>query len=156
MYKERGFEIKPEIAGLMISAIISDSLLFKSPTCTDEDVNAAKALKDIADVDLDAYGLDMLKAGASTTDKSADVLLDMDAKSFTMGDYVTRIAQVNTVDIDEVLDRKEELEKSMLESSAEEKYDLFVLVVTDIINSDSKILVVGAEKIKLAKHSTLN
>lgn len=156
MYKERGFEIKPEIAGLMISAIISDSLLFKSPTCTDEDVNAAKALKDIANVDLDAYGLDMLKAGASTTDKSADVLLDMDAKSFTMGDYVTRIAQVNTVDIDEVLDRKEELEKSMLESSAEEKYDLFVLVVTDIINSDSKILVVGAEKIKLAKHSTLN
>ena len=151
MYKERGFEIKPEIAGLMISAIISDSLLFKSPTRTDEDVNAAKALKDIADVDLDAYGLDMLKAGASTTDKSADVLLDMDAKSFTMGDYVTRIAQVNTVDIDEVLDRKEELEKSMLESSAEEKYDLFVLVVTDIINSDSKILVVGAEKDKVGE-----
>lgn len=151
MYKERGFEIKPEIAGLMISAIISDSLLFKSPTCTDEDVNAAKALKDIADVDLDAYGLDMLKAGASTTDKSADVLLDMDAKSFTMGDYVTRIAQVNTVDIDEVLDRKEELEKSMLESSAEEKYDLFVLVVTDIINNDSKILVVGAEKDKVGE-----
>ncbi|WP_277960377.1 manganese-dependent inorganic pyrophosphatase [Staphylococcus warneri] len=151
MYKERGFEIKPEIAGLMISAIISDSLLFKSPTCTDEDVNAAKALKDIADVDLDAYGLDMLKAGASTTDKSADVLLDMDAKSFTMGDYVTRIAQVNTVDIVEVLDRKEELEKSMLESSAEEKYDLFVLVVTDIINSDSKILVVGAEKDKVGE-----
>lgn len=151
MYKERGFEIKPEIAGLMISAIISDSLLFKSPTCTDEDVNAAKALKDIANVDLDAYGLDMLKAGASTTDKSADILLDMDAKSFTMGDYVTRIAQVNTVDIDEVLDRKEELEKSMLESSAEEKYDLFVLVVTDIINSDSKILVVGAEKDKVGE-----
>ncbi|RQX27782.1 manganese-dependent inorganic pyrophosphatase [Staphylococcus warneri] len=151
MYKERGFEIKPEIAGLMISAIISDSLLFKSPTCTEEDVNAAQALKDIANVDLDAYGLEMLKAGASTTDKSADELLDMDAKSFTMGDYVTRIAQVNTVDIDEVLNLKEELEKSMLETSAEEKYDLFVLVVTDIINSDSKILVVGAEKDKVGE-----
>ncbi|OUJ19578.1 manganese-dependent inorganic pyrophosphatase, partial [Corynebacterium kefirresidentii] len=69
-------------------------------------------------------------------------LLDMDAKSFNMGDYVTRIAQVNTVDIDEVLNRKEDLEKAMLETSANEKYDLFVLVVTDIINSDSKILVV--------------
>ena len=57
----------------------------------------------------------------------------MDAKSFNMGDYVTRIAQVNTVDIDEVLDRKEEFEKVMLEMSANEKYDLFVLVVTDII-----------------------
>ena len=151
MYKERGFEIKPHIAGLMISAIISDSLLFKSPTCTQEDVNAAQALKDIANVDLDSYGLDMLKAGASTTDKSAETLLDMDAKSFTMGDYVTRIAQVNTVDIDEVLNRKDELEKVMLEVSANEKYDLFVLVVTDIINSDSKILVVGAEKDKVGQ-----
>ena len=80
--QERGFEIKPHIAGLMISAIISDSLLFKSPTCTDEDVNAAKDLKDLANVDLDEYGLEMLKAGASTTDKSAEELLDMDAKSF--------------------------------------------------------------------------
>ena len=151
MYKERGFEIKPHIAGLMISAIISDSLLFKSPTCTQEDVNAAQALKDIANVDLDSYGLDMLKAGASTTDKSAETLLDMDAKSFTMGDYVTRIAQVNTVDIDEVLNRKDELEKVMLEVSANENYDLFVLVVTDIINSDSKILVVGAEKDKVGQ-----
>ena len=151
MYKERGFEIKPEIAGLMISAIISDSLLFKSPTCTKEDVDAAQALKDIANVDLEAYGLEMLKAGASTTDKSAETLVNMDAKSFNMGDYVTRIAQVNTVDIDEVLDRKEEFEKVMLEMSANEKYDLFVLVVTDIINSDSKILVVGAEKDKVGE-----
>ena len=110
MYKERGFEIKPEIAGLMISAIISDSLLFKC-FCTKEDVDAAQALKDIANVDLEAYGLEMLKAGASTTDKSAETLVNMDAKSFNMGDYVTRIAQVNTVDIDEVLDRKEEFEK---------------------------------------------
>ena len=80
----------------------------------------------------------------------------MDAKSFNMGDYVTRIAQVNTVDIDEVLNRKEDLEKAMLETSANEKYDLFVLVVTDIINSDSKILVVGAKKIKSARHLKFN
>ncbi|MBM2659479.1 manganese-dependent inorganic pyrophosphatase [Staphylococcus pseudoxylosus] len=149
MYQERGFEIKPEIAGLMVSAIISDSLLFKSPTCTEEDVKAAEALKSIAGVDLETYGLEMLKAGASTKEKSATDILTMDAKSFNMGDYVTRIAQVNTVDIDEVFARQEELEKEMLEVSANEKYDLFVLVVTDIINSDSKILVVGAEKDKV-------
>src|SRR5699024_838543 len=149
MYKERGFEIKPEIAGLMSSAIISDSLLFKSPTCTQEDIDAAEALKSIADVDLESYGLEMLKAGASTTDKTASELLNMDAKSFNMGDYITRIGQVNTVDIDEVFQRQEELEKAMLEVSTNEKYDLFVLLVTDIINSDSKILVVGAEKDKV-------
>ncbi|MBB2508827.1 putative manganese-dependent inorganic pyrophosphatase [Staphylococcus cohnii subsp. cohnii] len=149
MYKERGFEIKPEIAGLMISAIISDSLLFKSPTCAQQDIDAAEALKSIADIDLESYGLEMLKAGASTTDKTASELLNMDAKSFNMGDYITRIGQVNTVDIDEVFQRQEELEKEMLEVSTNEKYDLFVLLVTDIINSDSKILVVGAEKDKV-------
>ncbi|MFQ3871871.1 manganese-dependent inorganic pyrophosphatase [Staphylococcus parequorum] len=151
MYKERGFEIKPEIAGLMISAIISDSLLFKSPTCTEEDVQAAEALKAIANVDLESYGLDMLKAGASTTDKSISDILSMDAKSFNMGDYSTHIGQVNTVDIDEVFARQEELTQAMLETSANEKYDLFVLVVTDIINSDSKILVVGPETDKVGK-----
>ncbi|ATY57454.1 MULTISPECIES: manganese-dependent inorganic pyrophosphatase [Staphylococcus] len=151
MFRERGFEIKPEIAGLMLSAIISDSLLFKSPTCTQQDVKAAEELKDIAKVDIQKYGLDMLKAGASTTDKSVEFLLNMDAKSFTMGDYVTRIAQVNAVDLDEVLNRKEDLEREMLAVSAQEKYDLFVLVVTDIINSDSKILVVGAEKDKVGE-----
>ncbi|WP_370882781.1 DHHA2 domain-containing protein, partial [Staphylococcus aureus] len=77
--------------------------------------------------------------------------LNMDAKSFTMGDYVTRIAQDNAVDLDEVLNRKEDVEKEMLAVSAQEKYDLFVLDVTDIINSDSKILVVGAEKDKVGE-----
>ncbi len=72
---------------------------------------AAEALKSIAGVDLESYGLEMLKAGASTKEKSATDILTMDAKSFNMGDYVTRIAQVNTVDIDEVFARQEELEK---------------------------------------------
>src|SRR5699024_3059272 len=91
-----------------------------------------------ADIDLESYGLEMLKAGASTTDKTASQLLNMDAKSFNMGDYITRIGQVNTVDIDEVFQRQEELEKEMLEVSTNEKYDLFVLLVTDIINSEDR------------------
>lgn len=151
MYKERGFEIKPEIAGLMISAIISDSLLFKSPTCTEEDVAAAEALIAIANVDLEVYGLEMLKAGASTVDKSAVDLLSLDAKSFNMGDYVTRIGQVNTVDIDEVFERHDELATAMLAANTEQNYDLFVLLVTDIINSNSKILVIGDNKDKVGE-----
>lgn len=151
MYKERGFEIKPEIAGLMISAIISDSLLFKSPTCTEEDVAAAEALKAIANVDLEVYGLEMLKAGTSTVDKSAVDLLSLDAKSFNMGDYVTRIGQVNTVDIDEVFERHDELATAMLAANTEQNYDLFVLLVTDIINSNSKILVIGDNKDKVGE-----
>lgn len=150
MYNEKNYDIKPEIAGLMISAIISDSLLFKSPTCTEEDVNAAKALASIANIDLEAYGLEMLKAGASVADKSDSELINADAKSFNMGDKIVRIAQVNTVDIEEVIARQETLENVMNEAIANEGYNTFVLVVTDILNSDSKILVAGAEKDKVA------
>ncbi|UXS76220.1 manganese-dependent inorganic pyrophosphatase [Staphylococcus chromogenes] len=150
MYNERGYEIKPEIAGLMISAIVSDSLLFKSPTCTEQDVNAARALASIADVDVDQYGLDMLKAGASTKDSTEAQLLSKDAKSFNIGESTVRIAQVNTVDIDEVMQRQEELENAMNKEIADENYTSFILVVTDILNSDSKILVAGADTDKIA------
>ena len=86
MYKENGVKIKKEIAGLMLSAIISDSLLFKSPTCTDQDVAAANELAEIAGVDADSYGLEMLKAGADLSDKTIEQLITLDAKEFDMGD----------------------------------------------------------------------
>lgn len=146
MYKEHQIEVKPEIAGLMLSAIISDTLLFKSPTCTDEDVKAAEELAEIAGINKEEYGLEMLKAGASTADKSAEDLLNIDAKSFSMGEKEVRVAQVNTVDIDEVFARQEELENAINAETAQNGYDLFVLVVTDIINSDSKILALGKEQ----------
>lgn len=146
MYKENDVEIKPEIAGLMLSAIISDTLLFKSPTCTDEDVKAAEALAEIANIDLQSYGLEMLKAGASTNDKTAEELLNIDAKSFAMGDHEVRVAQVNTVDIDEVLARQDELEQAINAETAQEGYALFVLVVTDILNSNSKVLALGQQQ----------
>ena len=80
LYKENQVTIPKEIAGIMLSAIISDTLLFKSPTCTPEDEAAAKELAAIAEVDLNTYGLEMLKAGTNLSDKSAAVLLDLDAK----------------------------------------------------------------------------
>ncbi|MEK4757985.1 manganese-dependent inorganic pyrophosphatase [Macrococcus sp. FSL W8-0367] len=146
MYKESDVEIKPEIAGLMLSAIISDTLLFKSPTCTDEDVKAAETLAEIANIDLQSYGLEMLKAGASTKDKTAEELLNIDAKSFAIGEHEVRVAQVNTVDIDEVLARQDELEQAINAEIAQEGYALFVLVVTDILNSNSKVLALGQQQ----------
>ncbi|MCU7557834.1 manganese-dependent inorganic pyrophosphatase [Macrococcus capreoli] len=158
MYKEHGVEIKPEIAGLMVSAIISDSLLFKSPTCTEEDVKAAEELAAIANIDLQTYGLEMLKAGAKTSDKTPEELLNIDAKSFSMGEHEVRVAQVNTVDIDEVLSRQEELENAINAETAQEGYALFVLVVTDILNSNSKVLALGAQQAAVEKafNVTLN
>lgn len=146
MYEENGIEIKPEIAGLMISAIISDTLLFKSPTCTEQDKQACEALAKIANVDLNEYGLEMLKAGASVKGKSPEFLLNMDAKSFNMGDKVVRIAQVNTVDVNEILEIQEDVENEINAIIAKEQYDLFVFVITDILNSDSTAIALGKEQ----------
>lgn len=143
LYKENQVEIPKAIAGIMLSAIISDTLLFKSPTCTDEDVAAAKELAVLAGVELEAYGLDMLKAGTNLGTKSAAGLLDLDAKSFPMGGKNIRIGQVNTVDLKEVFDRQAELEAAMKESMSANGYDLFLLVATDILDSNSELLVVG-------------
>ncbi|WP_206857442.1 manganese-dependent inorganic pyrophosphatase [Candidatus Enterococcus mangumiae] len=146
LFKENQIEIPKEIAGIMLSAIISDTLLFKSPTSTEEDQLAAKELVEISGVDLEAYGLEMLKAGTNLSDKAAEVLLDLDAKSFPMASSSVRIAQVNTVDLNEVMDRQAELEAAMNAEIAENGYDLFVLVVTDILNSNSELLIAGERK----------
>lgn len=143
LYKENGIAIPKEIAGLMLSAIISDSLLFKSPTCTEEDVAAARELAEIAGVNAEAYGLDMLKAGADLSDKTVAQLISLDAKEFQMGSYKVEIAQVNAVDTNDVLSRQAELEAALSGIIAEKNLDLFLFVVTDILNNDSIGLALG-------------
>ncbi|MEK3885452.1 manganese-dependent inorganic pyrophosphatase [Paenibacillus sp. PL2-23] len=145
LYKENGVEIRKEIAGLMLSAIISDSLLFKSPTCTEQDVAAARELAAIAGVDAETYGLDMLKAGADLSDKTIEQLISIDAKEFSMGSYKVEIAQVNAVDVNDVLSRQAELEEALNGIIASKGLDLFLLVVTDILNNDSIGLALGSQ-----------
>lgn len=143
MYQEKGIEIPAQIAGLMASAIVSDTLLFKSPTCTQEDIDAAKDLAVIAGIDLDSYGMDLLKAGTNLDSKTSEELLGLDAKTFPMGDKSVRVGQINTVAIQDVLNRQEELTSLMAAQNAAENYDLFVLMITNIVDSDSTLLVVG-------------
>ncbi|WP_026672159.1 manganese-dependent inorganic pyrophosphatase [Alkalihalobacterium bogoriense] len=145
IYKEKGVKIQKDIAGLMLSAIISDSLLFKSPTCTDEDVAAAKELAEIAGVDSEAYGLEMLKAGADLGDKTIAQLISLDAKEFQMGNSKVEIAQVNAVDTNDVLSKQAEIEETISKVVSEKNLDLFVFVVTDILNNDSVVLALGNE-----------
>ncbi|WP_172253376.1 manganese-dependent inorganic pyrophosphatase [Saccharibacillus deserti] len=145
LYKENGVEIRKEIAGLMLSAIVSDSLLFKSPTCTEQDVAAAKELAAIAGVDVDVYGLDMLKAGADLSGKTAQDLISIDAKEFTMGGSKVEIAQINAVDVDEVLLQQAELEAALKEKIVDKGLSLFVLAITDILNNDSVAIALGSK-----------
>lgn len=143
LYKENGVTVPKTIAGLMLSAIISDSLLFKSPTCTEQDVAAARELAEIAGVSADEYGLNMLKAGADLSDKTIAQLISLDAKEFQMGTAKVEIAQVNAVDINDVLSQQAELEAAIAQIIADKGLDLFVFVVTDILNNDSVALVLG-------------
>ncbi|MFB9328506.1 manganese-dependent inorganic pyrophosphatase [Paenibacillus aurantiacus] len=145
MYKENGKQIPQAIAGLMLSAIISDSLLFKSPTCTEQDVAAARELAEIAGVNADTYGLDMLKAGADLSDKTIAQLISLDSKEFNMGGAKVEIAQVNAVDVNDVLSRQAELEDALTGIINEKGLDLFLFVVTDILNNDSLGLALGAK-----------
>ena len=142
--------IDKQMAGLMLSAIISDSLLFKSPTCTLQDKVAAEELAKIAEVNAEEYGLAMLKAGASTTDKTAETLISLDAKEFVLGADKLVVAQINTVDANEVADRKEELVSAINAELSSKGLSAYVFVITNILTSDSEVLVLGEKQDKVA------
>ena len=143
MYKEYGVEIDKKIAGLMLSAIISDTLLLKSPTTTDEDKKAVEELAKISGLDPESYGLDMLKAGTDLSSFSIEEILNLDAKQVTLKDTKTIINQVNTASIEEVMKKKVELEEGMEKIIKEKDMDLFMLLITDIINSNSQVIALG-------------
>ncbi|WP_438431208.1 manganese-dependent inorganic pyrophosphatase [Gorillibacterium sp. sgz500922] len=143
LYKEKGVAVPAKIAGLMLSAILSDSLLFKSPTFTEEDRAAALELASIAGVEAEVYGLQMLKAGADLSKKTIAELLSQDGKEFKMGSSKVEIAQVNAVDTNDVLSRQDELEAAIRQTIDAKGLDLFIFVVTDILQNDSVALALG-------------
>lgn len=143
LFKEHKIELTKKMAGLMLSAIISDSLLFKSPTCTEEDVEAAKELASIAEVDPEVYGLDMLKAGADLSGKTIEELLSLDAKQFEMGSTLVEVAQINTVDPDELLVNETEIKATITKKIQASNINLFVLMITDILANDSIVIALG-------------
>lgn len=143
LFKESDVAVSQGTAGLMLSAIISDTLLLKSPTCTAEDVAAVRELSAVAGVNVEHYGLQMLKAGADLRDKSVQQLVSLDAKEFQIGTYKVEIAQVNAVDTSDVILRQAEVESLMSQAIAEKHLDLFLFVVTDILNNDSVAIALG-------------
>ena len=143
LFKENGLTPSKETAGLMLSAIISDTLLFKSPTCTQCDAKAGKELAEIAGVDLKEYGLEMLKAGTALGDKSEAELINMDMKIFEIDGAKIGVAQVNTVNEAEVLERKEKLLAEIDNIIAKEGLKFFMLAITNILTNDSAALISG-------------
>lgn len=143
LYKQDDVDITPRMAGIMLSAIISDTLMFKSPTCTEQDKITAERLAKIAGINLYEYGYKMLEAGTDISDYTADEVIKIDSKDFQHTDFKLTIAQINSSNIDEVFKRKLELEKAIEKRIQEENTDLFVFVVTDILEASSKFIVLG-------------
>ena len=142
-FKQKGIEIEKTEAILMASAIISDTLLLKSPTTTSLDKEALEELAKIANIDLDTYGIEMLKAGTDLDDFSEEELINLDAKKFEENGVKCVIAQVNTVSIEDVLKRKEKLEEAINNEIEKDNLNLFVFAITDILNSNSQIIALG-------------
>lgn len=142
-FLQKGIEIEKTEAILMASAIISDTLLLKSPTTTEHDRKALEELGKIANINVEEYGLEMLKAGTDLDDFSAEELINLDAKSLDKNGTKFVIAQVNTVSIDDVLKRQKELEEAINKTIAEKGLSLFVFAITDILNSNSEAIVLG-------------
>ena len=145
LYEENGVEITKEIATLMLSAIISDTLLLKSPTTTDDDRLAVEKLSKIADVDVEEYGLKMLKAGTDLSSFTIDEILSLDAKQIDFKDVKSIVNQVNTASISDVMSMKDDLEDGINKIIDDENLDLFMLLITDIVNSNSQVIALGKD-----------
>ena len=156
LYKANNIEIPAQMAGLMLSAIISDTLLLKSPTTTEKDKKALEELAKITDVDVNIYGLDMLKAGTNLDKYTEDELIRLDAKKIEKEDIKYVIAQVNTVSIPDVLKRKEKIEQEINKEILAKGLSLFVFVITDIVNSNSEAIVLGDRVDAIAKTYEVN
>lgn len=144
-FKEKKIEIEKKEAVLMASAIISDTLLLKSPTTTSHDIEALKELQSIANINIEEYGLEMLKAGTDLDDFSEKELINLDSKNLDKNGFKFVIAQVNTVSIEDVLKRQNKIEEVINDEINSKGLNLFVFAITDILNSNSEVIVLGKD-----------
>ena len=146
MYWQKDVEIPPSIAGLLMSAIISDTVLFKSPTCTPYDKKTAERLADIAGVNIKEYGLAMLRAGAGIGDKSPAEIAKNDLKEFKIGDYRIIVSQISVMDPKEILDIEDQLVAFMKEECEREGFDMHLLMATDILEESTYLIYAGSPR----------
>ena len=144
MFQERGIMPSKKMAGLMASAIVSDTVMFKSPTCTKKDRNTAERMACLAGVSLDQLGRDIFAASAPE-DKPVSELLFGDFKEFHIAGHDFGIGQITCVDSDRQLQRKEEFLKLMEQTKEERSYSLVMLMLTDVLLEGTKILYIGDE-----------
>ena len=127
----------------MLSAMVSDTLLFKSPTCTNDDIIIARKLQEISGIDANIFGKDLLKAGTDISEFTPEEVINIDSKLFEKGGKKFKIAQINTADLDDVFKKKSYFETAINNEIEKDNLDLYVFAATDILNSNSKIISLG-------------
>ena len=143
IFDENDVEIPQSIAGALLGAIISDTLLFKSPTCTPVDTKIAKKLAEIAGVDIQKFAMEMFKAGTSLVGKTVDEIFNQDFKKFSFDNLQVGVAQVNSMDIEGFLPYKKDMLDYMNKFAEDNNLEFTLLLLTDIINANSEIFVGG-------------
>ena len=145
MYQEYNKPVNPVIAGLLCSAIISDTLLFRSPTCTLLDEDAAKELAEIAGINMEELAQAMFKAGSNLQGKSAEEICFLDFKQFTVNDTVFGVGQVNSMSAKELTEIKTQIESELDKIRQNHRLDMIFFMLTNIMTESSELLCVGPE-----------
>ena len=152
MYGEQRIEISPTIAGLLCAAIISDTLMFRSPTCTLADKMAAGALALIADINIEQFAREMFKAGSNLKDKSPEEIFYQDYKKFIAeGDVTFGVGQISSMDNSELLDIKERLLPFMVSECGRHGVTRVYFMLTNIIEESTELLYYGEGSEEMAK-----
>lgn len=140
LYQQHKVVPSKQIAGLMLSAIISDTVLFKSPTCTERDKKAVAYLADIAGVDVQKYGMELLKAGSDVGNMSDEQIVKNDLKEFVLSGYRVIVSQTSVMDSEEILKRKDALLENMAKVCQKENYDMSLIMITNILTEATNLL----------------
>mgnify|MGYP002228417508 FL=1 len=144
MYQEAGVKISRTIAGLLCSAIISDTLLFRSPTCTAVDEKTAKKLAKIAEVDLEQLASEMFRAGSNLQGKSAEEICFQDFKQFTVNDMVFGVGQINSMNKEELDEIRQTLDPHLPKVLKDHNLQMIFFMLTDILEESTELLCCGA------------
>jgi manganese-dependent inorganic pyrophosphatase len=144
MYLENGVEIPKHIAGLLLSAILSDTLAFRSPTCTPVDKNVAAALAQIAGIkDMEAYASDMFAAGSDLSNRTAEEIFTMDFKKFKSGDMEFGVGQVSSMSADELTNAREKMMAEVEAFRIGQNCGMMFFMLTNILKESSEVIYCG-------------
>lgn len=143
IYKEKGEEIPAKMAGLLCAAIISDTLMFRSPTCTARDVNTAEKLAEIAGIDIETFAKAMFKAGSNFSGKSAEEIFYQDFKKFVFDGTTFGVGQISALSADSLMDAKARLQPILEQECGRNGMEMIFFMLTDILTENTELLYYG-------------